>query len=203
MIYNVCMGFPHSPTPNLLYLLFFGGSRVALQIATMSVDIACLLLVRKLSSRVVEGSNQVQTEKKHILNEIPMRSTMLNAVQMAIWFAMIPLTVSSGYSLQNKMNIGVTVSLLNLILKSPVIVFLTFRVNTENMRVNRDDVRERNRQLEIQEALERKEERRRIINSKRASDAPDSEPDPPEREGTPYYYLPYVKVQPFPCRNQR
>ena len=121
----------------------------------MKIDISCLLLVRRLARQVVPGSNQIQMEKNHILNEVPMRSTLLSALFLSLW-SMVPLLILSDYSHQQKLCIGLTVGLFSNIIKSPTIVFLTFRVNTENRRVDLDAEREQNRQLEIQDALNRR-----------------------------------------------
>ena len=166
MIYNVCMGIEHNHTSHAVFHALFGGVQIFLNVSTMFFDIRCLLLVRRLSSQVVPGSNQVQqTERRHILNEVPMRSTLLNGVQMAIWFVFLPVVSNLEVSTQEKMILGVTLNLVCFCIKSPVIVFLTFRVNAENMRVNQDEERERKRQLEIQDAMRRRNAR--MENSRR------------------------------------
>ena len=49
-----------------------------------------------------------------------------------------------------------------LLFKSPVSVFWTVQVNETNARIDKDKDRERRRQLEVQEALEKREQRRRL-----------------------------------------
>ena len=170
MFYNDCMGFKHAP--NYLFLLGFGGFRVIILIVTMKIDISCLLLVRRLARQVVPGSNQIQMEKNHILNEVPMRSTLLSALFLSLW-SMVPLLILSDYSHQQKLFIGLTVGLFSNIIKSPTIVFLTFRVNTENRRVDLDAEREQNRQLEIQDALSRRHSSRVASGTVRANEHPE------------------------------
>ena len=138
----------------------------------MKIDITCLLLVRRLTSQVVPGSNQIQVEKKHILNEVPMRSTLLSALFLSLW-SMVPLLILSDYSHQQKLFIGLTVGLFSNIIKGPTIVFLTFRVNTENRRVDLDAEREQNRQLEIQDALSRRHSSRLASGTVRANEHPE------------------------------
>ena len=142
----------------------------------MKIDISCLLLVRRLAREVVPGSNQIQLEKNHILNEVPMRSTLLSALFLSLWSVMVPALVLSDYSHQQKLCIGLTVGLFSLfsnIIKSPTIVFLTFRVNTENRRVDLDAEREQNRQLEIQDALSRRHSSRVASGTVRANEHPE------------------------------
>ena len=55
--------------------------------------------------------------------------------------------------------IGILVILL---IKSPVSVFWTVRVNETNARIDKDKDREQRRQLEVKEALEKREQRRQL-----------------------------------------
>ena len=74
------------------------------------------------------------------------------------FFVTLIVTFQTGEHLYSA-TIGVLVMLL---IKSPVSVFWTVQVNETNARIDKDKDRERRRQLEVQEALEKREQRRRL-----------------------------------------
>ena len=93
-----------------------------------------------------------------MLNEIPMRSTILNFGLILNFFVTLIVTSQTGEILAS-ITIGALVLLL---IKSPVSVFWTVRVNETNARIDKDKDREQRRQLEVKEALEKREQRRRL-----------------------------------------
>ena len=125
-------------------------------VLTALVDIKTLILIRRYRN----GTNQIEQEHRHIMNEIPMRSSLFN-------LSFLPLII--GYSLRNywltlpqpedQMRLAMTLLLTVFLIKSPFITFLTFRVNETNGRIDQDEERERKRQLEIQDAKQRRNER--------------------------------------------
>ena len=93
-----------------------------------------------------------------MLNEIPMRSTILNFGLMLV----ILLTMLIGFQTREILVSGTIGMLVILLIKSPVSVFWTVRVNETNARIDKDKDREQRRQLEVKEALEKREQRRRL-----------------------------------------
>ena len=136
--------------------------RVVMIIATIHLDIKCLKLVQRIRNHpnpaASPQSNQSTQEQRHMLNEIPMRSTILNLGLILNFFVTLIVTTQTGEILAS-ITIGALVLLL---IKSPVSVFWTVRVNETNARIDKDKDREQRRQLEVKEALEKREQRRRL-----------------------------------------
>ena len=136
--------------------------RVVMIIATIHLDIKCLKLVQRIRNHpnpaASPQSNQSTQEQRHMLNEIPMRSTILNFGLMLV----ILLTMLIGFQTREISVSGTIGILVILLIKSPVSVFWTVRVNETNARIDKDKDRERRRQVEVQEALKKQEQRRRL-----------------------------------------
>ena len=134
-------------------------------ILTIIADIGCLILVRGLRKRSTQkqvstcSQNQIQNCQKHILNETPMRSTILNLGIIMVWAFTIPLGIFGNLNEVDKINYGIAIAMVSWIIISPTIIFLTFRVNKQNSRVDQDVERERKRQVEIQDAKQKRAER--------------------------------------------
>ena len=159
-IYNHCTGITKE-------IAWMGIStqlvRVMIIIATIHLDIKCLKLVQRIRNHPnpaasLQSKKQITLGQRHMLHEIPMRSTILNFVLILDFFLTILFGLQTGERLASA-NIGV---LMWLLIKSPVGVFWTVRVNETNARIDKDKDRERRRQLEVQEALEKREQRRRL-----------------------------------------
>ena len=131
--------------------------RVLIILTTMYLDIKCLKLVRKIRNHPLQSDQRTQ-EQRHVLHEIPMRSTLLNFIMILIFLVTISIGLQGGEHLTTG-TIGLLVALL---IKSPVSVFWTVQVNETNARIDKDKDRERRRQLEVQEALKKREQRRRL-----------------------------------------
>ena len=136
--------------------------RVVIIIATIHLDIKCLKLVQRIRNHpnpaASPQSNQGTQKQRHMLNEIPMRSTILNFGLMLV----ILLTMLIGFQTREILVSGTIGMLVILLIKSPVSVFWTVRVNETNARIDKDKDREQRRQLEVKEALEKREQRRRL-----------------------------------------
>ena len=137
--------------------------RVMIIIATIHLDIKCLKLVQRIRNHPnpaasLQSKKQVTLGQRHMLHEIPMRSTILNFGLILDFFLTILFGFLTGERLASA-NMGVLVWLF---IKSPVGVFWTVRVNETNARIDKDKDRERRRQLEVQEALKKREQRRRL-----------------------------------------
>ena len=136
--------------------------RVVMIIATIHLDIKCLKLVQRIRNHpnpaASPQSNQSTQEQRHMLNEIPMRSTILNFGLMLV----ILLTMLIGFQTREILVSGTIGILVTLLIKSPVSVFWTVRVNETNARIDKYKDREQRRQVEVQEALKKQEQRRRL-----------------------------------------
>ena len=135
-------------------------AQVMIIIATIHLDIKCLKLVRRIRNHPNPTVNVQQgtQERRHLLHEIPMRSTILNIGLILDYLVTLTIGSHSGESLTSA-TIGVLVMSLT---KTPVSVFWTVRVNEVNARIDKDKDREQRRQLEVQEALKNREQRRRL-----------------------------------------
>ena len=159
-IYNHCMGITNQIAwmGILTHLV-----RVMIIIATIHLDIKCLKLVQRIRNHpnpaaTSPQSNQGTQEQRHMLNEIPMRSTILNFGLMLV----ILLTMLIGFQTREILVSGTIGILVTLLIKSPVSVFWTVRVNETNARIDKYKDREQRRQVEVQEALKKQEQRRRL-----------------------------------------
>ena len=128
--------------------------RVLIILTTMYLDIKCLKLVRKIRNHPLQSDQRTQ-EQRHVLHEIPMRSTLLNFIMILILLVTISIGLQGGEHLTTG-TIGLLVALL---IKSPVSVFWTVRVNETNARIDKDKERESRRKLEVEEALKKREQR--------------------------------------------
>ena len=125
--------------------------RVLIILTTMYLDIKCLKLVRKIPLQ----SDQRTQEQRHVLHEIPMRSTLLNFIMILI----LLVTISIGLQGGEHLTTGTMGLLVALLIKSPVSVFWTVRVNETNARIDKDKEKESRRKLEVEEALKKREQR--------------------------------------------
>ena len=159
-IYNHCTGVTNNSRAWMGLLVHL--VRVLIIIGTIHLDIKCLKLVQRIRNNpnpaASHQSDQGTQEQRHMLHEIPMRSTILNFGLILNFFVILTVASKTGEGLYSA-TFGVLVMLL---FKSPVSVFWTVRVNETNARIDKDKERERRRQLEVQEALKKREQRRRL-----------------------------------------
>ena len=149
--YNHCMGI----TNKIAWMGIWAHLvRVLIILTTMYLDIKCLKLVRKIRNHPLQSDQRTQ-EQRHVLHEIPMRSTLLNFIMILIFLVTISIGLQGGEHLTTG-TIGLLVALL---IKSPVSVFWTVRVNETNARIDKDKERESRRKLEVEEALKKREQR--------------------------------------------
>ena len=128
--------------------------RVLIILTTMYLDIKCLKLVRKIRNHPLQSDQRTQ-EQRHVLHEIPMRSTLLNFIMILI----LLVTISIGLQGGEHLTTGTMGLLVALLIKSPVGVFWTVRVNETNARIDKDKERESRRKLEVEEASKKREQR--------------------------------------------
>ena len=134
---------------------------------TVYFDLKCLLLVRSYRNQISESIFQFsQHEHRHILYEIPMRATIINSSYLLMTVIMAPIIVTYG----EEFKIASVLILISLLIKTPIMIMLTFRVNAKTARVNKEEEREWKRQVEIEEAKQKKADRlARRINDEDAA----------------------------------
>ena len=155
MAYRFCMTSKSSdfvPRPSALTFLTVG-SRMIFLVCTLIFDICTLLIVKKWESE----SNQVRGEKRHIMNDIPMISTLLNALLLLLpsLNTVFAIFLYPQYLTQ-------LVSLIQLsfyLSKSPLILCLTNYVVALNIASDELEEREKKRNIEIQYAIKRRNDR--------------------------------------------
>ena len=86
-----------------------------------------------------------------------MRASLVSVVLMAAAIISILFINAGPNQILKKSMIS---SLSGSLVKSPMIVFLTNRVNASNARIDQETERERKRQLEIQAAIKKRDERK-------------------------------------------
>ena len=136
--------------------------RILIIIVTICLEIKCLKLVRTIRNNPNPAasvhSDQGTPEQRHMLQEMPMRSSILNFGLILVFSVTIPVGVQTKEPLAIA-TIGILVMLL---IKSPVSFFWTVRVNETNARIDKDKDREQRRHLEVEEALKKRNERRKL-----------------------------------------
>ena len=127
---------------------------MVLIIGTFFVDIKTIWMIKRYNTE----STLDEAENRQIKSEVPMRTSFLSLLLIAggILTNVLITTDQSPKQLLTKYMLGQL--LINLV-KSPFIVFLTVRVNATNARIDQEAERERKRQIEIQEAKQKRNER--------------------------------------------
>ena len=153
-IYNHCMGIPYEIAwMGILAFLV----RFMMIISTIHLDIKCLKLVQRIRNHPNPAAS-LQSKQRHMLYEIPMRSTILNFGLILI----LLLTLLVGFQTREILISGTIGILVILLIKSPVSVFWTVRVNETNARIDKDKDREQRRRIEVEEALKKRDQRRKL-----------------------------------------
>ena len=125
-------------------------------LCTIYFDLKCFRLVRSYRNQISESIFQFsQHEHRHILYEIPMRATIINGIYLLMTVIMAPIIITYG----EEFKIASVLILISLLIKTPLMVMLTFRVNATTTRVDKEEERERKRQVEIEEAKQKQADR--------------------------------------------
>ena len=138
--------------------------QLSIQVAVIVLDISCFFIVQKQRKTPPDSKVQRRIHKKHtnILAEIPFRATLISTFTFLLQVVGHIVIASRLQPLEKYAFVTLLVKVTS-IWKNPLIATLTFRVNEENRRRNADEERERKRDLEIQDALMRKQERTSAI----------------------------------------
>ena len=151
--FDQCLG--NTPDTSVGSFLIFT-VRHSIILCTICFDLKCLQLVRSFRNQANESNFQFpQREHRHILYEIPMRATIINSCFIVTAVIMGPFVIASGKEFKILSGFILTFSLI----KTPIMILLTFRVNVTTARVDQDEERERKRQVEIDEARQKQAER--------------------------------------------
>ena len=169
--FNKCLGnTPDNSDGSFLILIV----RHSIVLCTICFDLKCLQLVRTFRNQANESNFHFpKREHRHILYEIPMRATIINGCFVVTAVIMGPFVITSEKEFEI---LGVFILTFSLI-KTPIMILLTFRVNATTARVDQDEERERKRQVEIEEARQKQANRlaRRMkmeVETTRASPLP-------------------------------
>ena len=93
-----------------------------------------------------------------------MRATIINSSYLLMTVIMAPIIVTYGEEFK------IASILILILIKTPIMIMLTFRVNAKTARVNKEEEREWKRQVEIEEAKQKKADRlARRINDEDAA----------------------------------
>ena len=169
--FDQCLGNATDTSDGSLLILIV---RHSIVLCTICFDLKCLQLVRSFRNQADESNFQFpQREHRHILYEIPMRATIINGCFILTAVVMGPFVITSGKEFKILGAFILTFSLI----KTPIMILLTFRVNATTARVDQDEERERKRQVEIEEARQKQANRlaRRMkmeVETTRASPLP-------------------------------
>ena len=151
-MYSFCMGRNFSNTFGFASIRRL--SIIGTIILTFFVDIKTFWLIRKYNNE----NNLNQSENEHIKSDIPMRASLVSLF-MVVSTMIILLIIETNENPEQFTKVGMICILFISLPKSPAMVFLTMHVNTTNARIDQDAERERKRQLEIQDAKRRRNER--------------------------------------------
>ena len=157
-LYESCMNkdSQFSLTPLCLII-----TALVLLVSTIGYDMALLRLIKIWQANRIPSSRMNDIEDRHIINEPPMRNTIINMVSLINIFSVGFLVIDDEVTNTSKYNSMFTAVLSNMVLKSPFIIFWTLRVNEETKRKDQAEERERLRQIEIQEAKMRRAQLRK------------------------------------------
>ena len=92
------------------------------------------------------------------MNEIPIRASLFNLTVFVALFVALRFIQNDSSSKGLFLVLWIGILSFNLV-KSPFIIFLTFRVDVSNARIDQEEDRERRRNLEIQDAIEKRNKR--------------------------------------------
>ena len=166
--FHQCLANTTGNVSNGSFLILISSDNIII-LCTVYFDLKCLRLVRSCRNQLSESNFQFPQQHaahRHILYEIPMRATIINSSYLLMTVIMAPIIVTYG----EEFKIASILILISLLIKTPIMIMLTFRVNAKTARVNKEEEREWKRQVEIEEAKQKKADRlARRINDEDAA----------------------------------
>ena len=153
--YSACMALEEAERPkNLIWSIFISSYTIINTIFTFLTDLKTFVLIRRYNQQ----SNVHQAENGEIKSEIPMRASLVNFLNIFTFLISFFIAFGSQGSQQFIEN-AMFIILVIYVPKTPAMVFFTLRVNATNARIDQEAERERKRQLEIQDAKQRRNKR--------------------------------------------
>ena len=116
-----------------------------------------------------------------IIHEIPIRSTMISTLLLLPYLVIYFVISSQNIQPMEKYLVSIVGTRINDILRNPLVAIYTFKINEETRRKNADKERERKRQIEIQDAVNRRKERQqeqRQVENIQLEDLENEQPNP-------------------------
>lgn len=156
-IYSICLEKDEAKNNNpILTLILILLPLMTLICVTCTMDFTCLIWLTNRRAVNPHHDNDINVGCINVMDEIPLRATMINTL-LLIPYILTSVAISKGnVSPMEKYLIATLSYRFNDIIRSPLIVTCTFKVNNDN----RARDREIRRQKEIQAALKRRWERR-------------------------------------------
>ena len=165
--HNVCVHRENveKPPSMLVVQLTTALPRLTFQLATIVLDVLCFYDVQKQKSTGQKSKIRKQIQEKHtsILAEIPFRASLISSF---ILFLQIIVQILIGMEWIQPMEKYALVFICvraTSIWRNPLIATCAFRVNEENRKRNAEEERIKRRNSEIQDALKRREARKKNL----------------------------------------
>ena len=156
-IYSICLEKDEAKNNNpILVLIFIMLPLMTLICVTCTMDFTCLIWLANRTRVNPDPDNDTNVGCINVMDEIPLRATMINTLLLIPYILSSVAISKSNITPMEKYLIATLSYRFNDIIRSPLIVTCTFKVNNDN----RARHREIRRQKEIQAALKRRWERR-------------------------------------------
>ena len=147
-IYSVCLEKQHTTNNQVSFcLITVLIPMMILFLTTCIMDFLCYIWINDIPN-------------KRYTNDIPLRATLISTALLFPYLISTVVLAMNDINALDKYLIAIISYRFNDIIRSPLTATCTFRINNENMQRNADLERERKRQIEIQDALQRRSERR-------------------------------------------
>ena len=152
-IYSVCLEGHKAQMNTLVFNIFSVMLPIAtLTLATTFMDFSCYFWLQKTDNH--------HHEKCHgcVITDIPIRATVISTY-LLLPYLLVYLVLSSQLQPVDKYLVAIVGTRINDTLRNPLVATCTFKINDETRQKNAETERERKRQKEIQDALDRRKER--------------------------------------------
>ena len=156
-IYSICLEREEAKNNNpILTLIFIMLPLITLISVTCTMDFTCLIWLTNRRLAINPNNDNINVGCINVIDEIPLRATMINTLILIPYIITSVVISQANVTPIEKYLIALLSMRFNDIVRSPLIVTCTFKVNNDNRAINR----EIRRQKEIQAALKRRWERR-------------------------------------------
>ena len=157
-IYSICLEREEAKDNNpILTLIFIMLPLITLISVTCTMDFTCMIWLTNTNRRsTINPNDDINVGCINVMDEIPLRATMINTLILIPYIITSVVISQANVTPIEKYLIALLSMRFNDIVRSPLIVTCTFKVNNDNRARNR----EIRRQKEIQAALKRRWERK-------------------------------------------